>query len=130
MYITGGTGVGKSTQIPKLCLYALKAFDCKNNSKVMCTQPTIQATIDNSIRISNDLGIQINKYIKDPSGKQTNNFQIQYETQNKKHMPINDINTLLLKFTTDGTFIQQIKSNILMLKQKLDPIMYKTQNVM
>ena len=33
IFITGSTGQGKSTQIPKLTLYALKALYYKNNGK-------------------------------------------------------------------------------------------------
>ena len=44
-YVTGGTGVGKSTQIPKLLLYAVKMIDYKNDGKVICTQPRIAPVV-------------------------------------------------------------------------------------
>ena len=37
IYITGSTGTGKSTQVPKLLMYALKLYDYKNNGKICCT---------------------------------------------------------------------------------------------
>ena len=46
MYITGATGIGKTTQIPKLLLYASKAIDYNHNTKLIC-----YILIDNQIYI-------------------------------------------------------------------------------
>jgi len=59
MFIKGGTGVGKSTQVPKLFLYYLKALDYKSNGVVACTQPR-QAPVENNARqVSVELGVPI-----------------------------------------------------------------------
>ena len=62
--LTGGTGVGKSTQVPKLLLYGLKAFDKKFDGKIICTQPRIAPTINNAATISRELGVDIQEYNK------------------------------------------------------------------
>ena len=49
LYITGSTGQGKSTQVPKLTLYGLKAFYYKDSGKAICTQPRINATVENVV---------------------------------------------------------------------------------
>jgi hypothetical protein len=58
IFVTGSTGVGKSSQIPKLLYYALKAIDRKISGKVICTQPRIPPTISNAKRISEELGFR------------------------------------------------------------------------
>ena len=64
IYVTGSTGVGKSTQVPKLLLYALKAFDYKNQGKIACTQPRINPTENNPKRIAHELGLPITKHVR------------------------------------------------------------------
>ena len=44
IYVTGGTGTGKSTQVPKLLMYMLKMYDYNNVGKTICTQPRISPT--------------------------------------------------------------------------------------
>jgi HrpA-like RNA helicase len=63
LYITGSTGVGKSTQVPKLLLYALKAYEMKNDGTVVCTEPRIPPTKNNAERISEELGVPIVRVI-------------------------------------------------------------------
>ena len=60
--LTGGTGVGKSTQVPKLLLYGLKAIDKIFDGKIICTQPRISPTIDNTKNIARELGVDIENY--------------------------------------------------------------------
>ena len=52
IYVTGGTGTGKSTQVPKLLMYSLKMYDYKNNGQIICTQPRISPTEGNAKWIS------------------------------------------------------------------------------
>ena len=62
LYITGSTGAGKSTQTPKLLLYATKMYDYKLNGKVITTQPRIPPT-ENSKWIAKGMGVpMINKF--------------------------------------------------------------------
>jgi HrpA-like RNA helicase len=56
--VTGSTGAGKSSQIPKLLLYALKALYGRDG-KIICTQPRIKPAEDNPKRIATELGVPI-----------------------------------------------------------------------
>ena len=56
-FVTGGTGTGKSTQMPILLLYALRAFDYKFYGNIVDTQPRKNAVEGNARAISNFLGI-------------------------------------------------------------------------
>jgi hypothetical protein len=106
LFITGSTGTGKSTQVPKLIMYALKMIDYKNDGKVICTQPRIPPTQDNAKRISKEMGVDIKKTV-DKVEYKTNNYYIQY-----KHMKDNHIkkysNHLVLKMVTDGTLLEEL----------------------
>ena len=59
LYVTGSTGTGKSTQVPKLLLYALKMYEYKSKGKIICTQPRIGPTVNNTERISTEMGVPI-----------------------------------------------------------------------
>ena len=119
IYITGGTGTGKSTQVPKLLLYGL--FLLGNYSgKVINTQPRINATTGNARQISNELGVPIAIY--NPQVKKevkTNNYYVQYSTggtsENSKHDPIFDEAGIdvssYLKIVTDGTLLELVKKS-------------------
>ena len=117
VFLTGGTGVGKSTQVPKLLLYGLKAFDKKFNGKIICTQPRIAPTRDNSARISAELGYNITEYspIYNEVVKTTNGI-IQYKYEQDDH--IDDDQDFFLRIVTDGSLLNEIKQSPL-LKQPL-----------
>ena len=104
-YITGATGVGKSTQVPKLYMYYLKAIDYLSNGKVVCTQPRQAPTRKNAETVSKELGLPI----FDVSGMKdidTNNYYVQMKFKNKQH--IANVNHLSLKYLTDGTLVQEL----------------------
>ncbi len=105
LYITGSTGTGKSTQIPKLCLYALKMYDYKNAGKVICTQPRIPPTVDNAKRISIEMGLNIIDTIDNKEYK-SNNYYIQYKHNKDSHIKTRT-NHLTLKMVTDGTLLEE-----------------------
>ena len=113
MYVTGATGQGKSTQVPKLLLYALKVIDYKNKNSIICTQPRITAVTDNAKRIAYEMGTPID-YLSNNSDTPiiTNNFYIQYKYQNGNHNK-NTPYFNYLNITTDGTLFNKIKSNII-----------------
>jgi hypothetical protein len=116
LYITGDTGQGKTTQMPKLFLYALKVINYKYNGKIVCTQPRIQATIEHSNRISDELGLSISD----------NKYYIQYKYKEDQHT----LNTQLhsyLRMETDGTLMEEIKSNQLLFLQNND--IYTNKNL-
>jgi len=145
IFVTGGTGVGKSSQVPKLTLYALKTFDYKIHGQIICTQPTIPATTSVAIRMSNSLGVQINKTVDKEEKKKTNeideideinetdrtdNFNIQYNYDDKsggkkthvlnKDSPQSSKRGLFLKFCTDGILYKTIQNKPLMLTRYKD----------
>lgn len=84
--VTGGTGVGKSTQIPKLLLYALKMVDYKSTGKIICSQPRKRPTVENANSIASQLGVTI-KTGRGDKDYDYSNFNVQYRTH-EEHFPI------------------------------------------
>jgi hypothetical protein len=117
MFITGATGQGKSTQVPKLFLYALKMVDYNLEGKVVCTQPRIPPTLENSDRIALEMGVPISIPAGNQEGKiKTNNYYIQFAYQDDQHM--NDSEDYFLRIVTDGKLIEELNRNIV-LKTKI-----------
>ena len=113
--LTGGTGVGKSTQTPKLLLYGLKAFDKRFKGKVICTEPRIAPTTGNAQRISFELGVPIINYstIYKQDVKTTNGY-IQYKYEKGSH--IDEDQEFFLRIVTDGSLLNEIKNSPLLKK--------------
>jgi HrpA-like RNA helicase len=111
MYVTGATGQGKSTQVPKLLLYAMKCIDYKSDGKVICTQPRVPPTIGNATRISEELGVPIELTINTSTIKmKTDNFYVQFKHQKEAHVSsLENFNSL--KIVTDGTLLAELQSN-------------------
>ena len=86
MYVTGSTGQGKSTQVPKLLLYGLEMIDYKKDGRVICTQPRIPPTIGNTEQIASQMGLPIKRYY-DTYQKEiaTDNFTLQFKYQGNNH---------------------------------------------
>jgi len=122
-YVTGGTGVGKSTQIPKLLLYGLY-LNGNYNGRVINTQPRINATTTNANTISTQLGVPLSVYDKqEKKEKKTPNYYVQYSTggisEDAKHDPMLDNQSELnsyLKIVTDGTLLNVVKKSPFLLK--------------
>ncbi len=130
LYVTGATGQGKSTQVPKLLLYALKAIDYKSNGKVACTQPRVPPTVENATRIADELGVPIQQTTNNSAFKaKTNNYWLQYKYQNDFHTNDKKLHGYL-RIMTDGTLLEELKSNPTMFKkapdQKEDKFINKT----
>lgn len=120
IYVTGGTGVGKSTQVPKLLLYSLKMLDYNYQGKIMCTQPRIPPTKGNADTISAQLGVPIFRY--DPilnNRVSSKNYYVQYKyaLKNSETVHINKTNDLTLTLVTDGLLYEIIKNNPILKKQ-------------
>lgn len=109
IFVTGSTGVGKSSQVPKLLLYALKAIDYKSKGKVVCTQPRVPPTENVPGSIAEQMGVPLKNYSpiydKDIS---TDNFQIQFKHQKNDHTDKNQ--EYYLKMVTDGTLFMELKN--------------------
>ena len=111
LYITGATGQGKSTQVPKLFIYSLKMLDYKNTGKVACTVPRIGPVNSNSIRISEELGVPIEQYSYSLKDKiKSDNYYVQYSHSAYKHTKIL-CDHLILKLVTDGSLLNEIIKN-------------------
>ena len=112
MMITGATGQGKSTQAPKLLLYSLKMIDNNIGGRVISTQPRINPAIGNAVRISKEMGVDIEKhddlyYIQYKVGERIDVNKKEYEHQNNRE-PYH------FKETTDGTLLDTLHTNPLM----------------
>lgn len=108
--LTGGTGVGKSSQVPKLLLYGLKAFDKNFSGKVICTQPRISPTTDNAKNISSEMGIPIEVYhpVYKMNVKSTYGI-IQYKYEADNH--IDQDEDYFLRIVTDGSLLVELKNS-------------------
>ena len=121
-YITGGTGVGKSTQVPKLFMYYTKAIDFNNYGKVVCTQPRKTPTTKNAEIVSVELGLPIFLYPKTDKSEfddlfvekddnsenknKSNNYYIQMKYKDDAHEK--KTNHLVLKYVTDGLLVKEL----------------------
>lgn len=142
IYVTGSTGVGKSTEVPKLFLYALKAIDHKNNGYAVCTQPRQAPVKKNAETMAKSLGVpifknkkEIEKEIEKESGKldksikeeieklasENKKFNINIQNQNVlfKHKGQTNIERekkigLKLKLVTDALLDMDLTSSILL----------------
>jgi hypothetical protein len=124
IYVTGSTGVGKSTQIPKLLYYSLSMINNKNNGNIICTIPTKKAIKDTASRIATEMGIPLfNNLNNSNNSNKTQNYYIQYQ-----HADMNDshvlnknikVNHNILKFTIDKILELQLY-NSPFLKKKID----------
>ena len=101
-FITGSTGVGKSTQSPKIILYAYRMIYYNNYVKILCSQPRVAPTVDNAKRIATELGVPLNE----------TNYFIQYQHSKEKYIPLNYFNTFFLRIMTDGALLEILKSNL------------------
>ena len=107
IYITGSTGVGKSTEVPKLFMYCQKMLDLNPYGKIICSQPRVQPTVDTALWDSMNLGIPIKTYNELYDSKVfTANYMVQYKYKLEAHV---DKNTdSYLKLVTDGTLIEEL----------------------
>jgi len=121
LYVTGATGQGKSTQVPKLLMYASKAYDYKSDAKIICTQPRIPPTKGNAERISEELGVPIiQSSIFGNNKVRNNNFYVQMKHSQDSHIK-NNCPHLTLKILTDGTLYEELIQNPLMKEQVFNP---------
>jgi len=136
IFITGATGVGKSTEVPKLFLYYSKAIDYISAPKIVCSQPRITPVKKNAERVAKTLGIPIVYYDptqthdkveddededkeqpKDQQKDQSNYYYIQSSYRGKdKH--VKRVNHAMLKYITDGTLMLELKDTFLKLRTK------------
>ena len=122
IYVTGGTGIGKSTNVPILFMYALKSILYNPFGQVVCTQPRINATEGNAKTVSTTLGVPLDN----------RNYFIQYKHEKSKHIAkTKNPENLVLKFVTDKTLLNEILQNPVIKKtfNKNNKINYSTDNI-
>lgn len=122
-FITGATGVGKSTEIPKLFLYWSKAINYKSTPRVICTQPRKAPTERNAEYVSSALGVPIFEF------NGTKNTDSKYYYIQAKHKELDHTkhcNSPILEYSTDGTFI--LKINDPFMKEKINDV-YTDENI-
>jgi hypothetical protein len=108
MYVTGATGQGKSTQVPKLLYYATKVLAFVAQPRVISTQPRRAPTVDNARTIAEELGVPIAV----GSGKctyKTFSGHVQYSTKEDKHQPADA--RAFLREVTDKTLLDEMLGN-------------------
>lgn len=114
MYVTGGTGVGKSSQVPKLLLYSLKMLDYNPTGKIACSVPRITPSINNARNISKQMGVPIEDYNKLFGGNlETRNFNIMYQNSEGKHTTPAP-NGVSMTIMTDRLLLNSILQNYLL----------------
>ena len=98
-FITGATGVGKSTQVPKLYAYGFKSIFFKSNPKIIVTVPRIDPAVSNAKWVSQEMGvnIEINKVVQD-------NYYLQYLSSTQKHFKERCYHPTII-FSTDGSIV-------------------------
>jgi hypothetical protein len=113
MFITGGTGSGKSTIFPMVMLYSYKAFLFLNNYTIYDTQPRIKPTQENAMRISQQLGFILKddniNYIQFSTGDKKN--ENDDEDDKRPSKIIDDEYHPCLRFYTDKSIIKTILNN-------------------
>jgi hypothetical protein len=110
LMITGATGAGKSTVAPFMILYGLKILNFDNNTKVICTQPRKQPTVDNADRIASSLGVPI----KDSNKKYIENNITYIQFKHSEKSIVDDEYHPCLRIVTDGTLINMLKESYML----------------
>ena len=115
LYVTGATGAGKSSQVPKLLLYGLKMINNNNKGKVVSTQPRISPTVSNAEQISEQMGVPIKAYSKSfDTPVKTFLSYIQYKTSSNSHLGLKQ--KYYFKEMTDGSLVEELINNPLLKK--------------
>jgi hypothetical protein len=126
LYVTGATGVGKSTQVPKLLFYGLKAFNFKISGKMICTQPRVDPTVGIPEFVSKELGLLMKSEIE---GEKVNepalSRYLQY--QHQKDKIVDNYTPTFLKFATDGLFFEQLINNPTLKEENILNLKLKSQ---
>jgi len=127
IFATGGTGVGKSTQLPKLLMYATKMIDCKDAGIVIDSQPRKRPTEGNAERVADEMGVPIrgNKSYDGKSREETSNYYVQYKHHDSSHS-LSYASHPILRFVTDKILLNNLSNPIL--KKKFNDN-YSSKNI-
>ena len=114
IYVTGGTGAGKTSQMPKLLLYALKMIDYNDDGSIMMSQPRRALVSSNTESISYQMGVPIREYQGDLQDNViSDNYYLQYKHGDGGHT--RKQNGLTLQLVTDRILYDALRENSLLL---------------
>jgi hypothetical protein len=111
-YITGATGAGKSTQIPKMYVYFLKAIDHLDAPTVIITVPRTGPATNVSNFVGQELALPYAEF-NETTGKlyENDNYYVQYKHMKQEHVSTDKIPKL--RFITDGSVLQDVKDPVI-----------------
>lgn len=119
-FITGGTGAGKSTQIPKMYMYYLKAIDRLSSPTVVVTVPRTNVATGVSNFVSQELAVPYQEYDKNTNKEapvRNNNFYVQFKYMSDEH--VDEGVYPKIRFITDGSVLQDAKDPLFKNKRYL-----------
>ena len=121
-FITGDTGVGKTSEIPKLYMYFSNAIDNKLNVKIACLQPRKNIIDMQCERMANSLGVPMNKknyYIQKHHGGNKENEEDRKSKNSKQNKYIKTVNHSYIRWVTGDIMLKMINDPFLKEKYKL-----------
>jgi len=110
-FLTAGTGVGKSTEIPKLYCYYLKAVDHIPDATVLITVPRTGIIITTGSYVARCMGTPIKSFDEKGVEKKTQNYSIQYKYKGNPHRDFGYYPKII--FMTDGSFPLEAKDPLM-----------------
>jgi hypothetical protein len=118
IYITGSTGQGKTTQMPKLFCYGYKAIFLNPKPNIMHSQPRFDPTENQIKRISAEMGLDVEEEKK---GKRfiTNNYFLQFKHSKNEHTKDNCYHPTIIMMT-DGTLLEILNRNVRLVEKYYD----------
>lgn len=118
MFLTGATGTGKSTIVPRLLFYGLYMMNYKITGKIICTQPRISPTVSNAETVSRESGVPIKEYNEEyKRDVPTSNYYVQYKYAADSH--VDTSSQAFIRIVTDGLLLNEIKKSPFMTKGKI-----------
>lgn len=114
-YITGATGAGKSTQIPKLYTYYLKSVDRVDDASVIVTVPRTNVAESVSSWISREMSLPYEGLDEDGQKITYDNYAVQYKHRRERHTKEGRFPKI--KFITDGSVINDVLDPLLRSKR-------------
>lgn len=125
-FVTGGTGAGKSTQVPKMYMYYLKAIDRIESPTVIITVPRTNVASGVSGFVSQELAVPYQEFDRDTKRElksKNSNYYIQYQHMKDEHTDTGAYPKI--RFITDGSVLLDAKDPMIknkrLVKDKKDP---------
>ena len=107
--VTGATGAGKSTQVPKLLMYGLTCLDYMDRGQIICTQPRRSPAEDVPTGVADELGVPLDQ----------DYYYMQWQHSKDKHTSPLAKEHLSIKMVTDGILWNQVANDPLKLKYNI-----------